>query len=172
MLMPACGALQPSLPHKKRSTIAVYYYLHKADLEPSASPHTKTRRAPKVAPDAAAESAPGYAARPGLPLAKVAAPAGDRAAAAGSAGDGAGADCSPAEVDGSGAVLRERGSPLLAGAGDAPQFSAPAPAMLQREPLVCPRTPGCTKSAGHRGFCIGHKDFTRRKPPKELKERR
>lgn len=28
--------------------------------------------------------------------------------------------------------------------------------------LVCNRTAGCTKSAGHQGFCSGHKGFRRR----------
>ena len=28
--------------------------------------------------------------------------------------------------------------------------------------LVCTRTPGCAKSAGHQGFCSGHKGFRRR----------
>ncbi len=28
--------------------------------------------------------------------------------------------------------------------------------------LVCTRTSGCAKSAGHQGFCSGHKGFRRR----------
>ena len=67
---------------------------------------------------------------------------------------------------------RVRPSPKQARAGEAPQFTACAPAMLQGELLVCARTPGCTKPAGHQGFCSGHKGFKRRNPPKELKERR
>ena len=48
-------------------------------------------------------------------------------------------------------------SPQQARAGEAPRCTARAPAMPQRELLVCPRTPGCTKPPGHAGFCIGHK---------------
>lgn len=28
--------------------------------------------------------------------------------------------------------------------------------------MVCSRTQGCTKAAGHQGFCSGHKGFRRR----------
>ena len=170
--MPAFGVLQPSLPHKNISAIAVYYHKHQADLEPSASPDTKTRRAPKAAPDAAAESAPGHVARPGPPAAALAAPAGDRAAAACNAAARAGAGWSPAEAGDSVAVLREGGRPLLAQAGDASRFTARAPAILHRELLACPRSPQCTKPPGHRGFCNGHKSPTQRTALKELMERR
>ena len=67
---------------------------------------------------------------------------------------------------------RVRPNPKQARACEPPQFTARAPAMLQGELLVCARTPGCTKPAGHQGFCSGHKGFKRRNPPKELKERR
>jgi hypothetical protein len=29
--------------------------------------------------------------------------------------------------------------------------------------LVCPRTPGCTRPAGHQGWCLGHKGFKKRR---------
>ena len=67
---------------------------------------------------------------------------------------------------------RVRASPKQARAREAPQSTACAPAMLQGKRPVCPRNPRCTKPAGHRGFCNGHKDLKRRKPPKELEERR
>ncbi len=28
--------------------------------------------------------------------------------------------------------------------------------------LLCPRTPGCNRPAGHQGWCSGHKGFKRR----------
>ena len=40
--------LQPSLPHKRSNTIAKYYRLHKADLEPFAHPDVKTQQTPKA----------------------------------------------------------------------------------------------------------------------------
>ena len=39
--------LQPSLPHKRSNTIAKYYRLHKAELDPFANPDAKTLRTPK-----------------------------------------------------------------------------------------------------------------------------
>lgn len=35
----------------------------------------------------------------------------------------------------------------------------------RRSPTVCRRTTTCTKSAGHQGFCSGHKGFKRRDSP-------
>jgi hypothetical protein len=35
-------------------------------------------------------------------------------------------------------------------------------AMHQGGYLVCPRTPGCTRPAGHQGWCVGHKGFKKR----------
>lgn len=29
--------------------------------------------------------------------------------------------------------------------------------------LLCPRTPGCTRPAGHQGWCLGHKGYKKRK---------
>lgn len=31
--------------------------------------------------------------------------------------------------------------------------------------MVCNRTNGCTKAAGHQGFCSGHKGFKKREGP-------
>lgn len=50
-------------------------------------------------------------------------------------------------------------SPL---AGGYPNFGGPAgPGGAV---LVCTRTSGCTKQAGHQGFCSGHKGFKRKTP--------
>lgn len=29
--------------------------------------------------------------------------------------------------------------------------------------LLCPRTPGCTRPAGHQGWCLGHKGYKKRR---------
>ena len=40
--------LQPSLPHKRTNTIAKYYRLHKAELDPFANPDARTWPTPKA----------------------------------------------------------------------------------------------------------------------------
>jgi len=60
-------------------------------------------------------------------------------------------------------------------AGSAAGVAAAGPSAAQPSPavgvngtlhqggfLVCPRTPGCTRPAGHQGWCLGHKGFKKR----------
>ena len=39
---------QPSLPHKRRNTIATYYRLHRAELDHFANPDAKQRQRPQA----------------------------------------------------------------------------------------------------------------------------
>jgi hypothetical protein len=53
-------------------------------------------------------------------------------------------------------------TPALLGSDDAPDGSADAAA--GGSVLQCPRTAGCTRPAGHQGWCLGHKGYKKRRP--------
>ena len=74
-------------------------------------------------------------------------------------------------VGSAGAPVAVSQSPAGSAAGVAPAGpSAPQPSpavgvngtLHQGGFLVCPRTPGCTRPAGHQGWCLGHKGFKKR----------